>query len=53
MLPNGIEVNRKVLSAVGEKVKGYKYSLRCQYVKEDTIKEALYHVDIKLSARQT
>ena len=46
MLPDGAEVNRKILSTVGEKVRGYKYSLRCKYVKEDTTKEALYHLDI-------
>ncbi|KAJ8446989.1 hypothetical protein Cgig2_006617 [Carnegiea gigantea] len=46
MLPDGVELNRKVLSAVGEKVRGYKFSLRCKYVKEDTTKEALYHLDI-------
>ena len=46
MLPDGVEVNRKVLSAVGEKVTGYKYALRCKYVKEDTTKEALYNLDI-------
>lgn len=39
-------MNHKVLSAVGEKVRGYRYSLRCKYVKEDTTKEALYHLDI-------
>ena len=46
MLPDGVEVNRKILSAVREKVRGYKYSLRCKYVKEDTTKKALYHLDI-------
>lgn len=46
MLLDGMEVNHKVLSAVGEKVRGYRYSLRCKYVKEDTTKEALYHLDI-------
>ena len=46
MLPDGVEVNHKILSAVGEKVRGYKYSLRCKYVKEDSTKEALYHLDI-------
>ena len=46
MLSDGVEVNRKVLSAIGEKVRAYKYSLRCKYVKEGTINEALYHLDI-------
>ena len=44
MLPDGVEVNHKILSAVGEKVRGYKYSLRCKYVKEDSTKDSTTNI---------
>ena len=45
MLPDGVQVNQKILKSVGERVRGFKYSLRCKYVKEDTTKEALYNLE--------
>ncbi|KAJ8432719.1 hypothetical protein Cgig2_001937 [Carnegiea gigantea] len=36
--PDGVQ-------SVGERVRGFKYFLRCKYVKEDTIKEALYNLE--------
>ncbi|KAJ8420495.1 hypothetical protein Cgig2_027867 [Carnegiea gigantea] len=45
LLPDGIQVNQKILKSVGERVRGFKYFLRCKYVKEDTTKEALYNLE--------
>ncbi|KAJ8425573.1 hypothetical protein Cgig2_013919 [Carnegiea gigantea] len=45
LLPDGVQVNQKILKSVGERVRGFKYSLRCKYVKEDTIEEALYNLE--------
>ena len=44
MLPDGVQVNQKIVKYVGEKVRGFKYSLRCKYVEEGTTKEALYNL---------
>jgi len=46
LLTDGVEVNCKLLSAVGEKIRGYKRSLKCKYIKEDITEEALHHLDI-------
>ncbi|KAJ8430686.1 hypothetical protein Cgig2_024551 [Carnegiea gigantea] len=40
-----VEVNRKILKSIGKRVRGFKYCLRCKYVKEDTAKEALYNLE--------
>ena len=45
MLPDGVQVNQKILKSVEERVRGFKYSLRCKYVKEDTTKEPLYNLE--------
>ena len=45
MLPDGVEVNTRILKSVGEKVRGYKCSLRSKYVKMDTTKEALHNLE--------
>ena len=36
-MPDGVQVNQKTLKLVGERVCGFKYSLRCKYVKEDML----------------
>ena len=45
LLPDRVQVNQKILKSVGERVRGFKYSLRCKYVKEDATKEALYNLE--------
>ena len=44
-MPDGAQVNQKILKPVRERVQGFKYSLRCKYVKEDTTKEELYNLE--------
>ncbi|KAJ8430064.1 LOW QUALITY PROTEIN: hypothetical protein Cgig2_020984 [Carnegiea gigantea] len=45
LLPNGVQVKQKILKSVEERVRGFKYSLRCKYVKEDTTKEVSHNLD--------
>ena len=44
MLLDGVQVNQKILKLVGERLRGFKYCLRCKYVKEDASKEVLYNL---------
>ena len=42
LLPSNASVDWKVLSFVGEKLRGHKRSLRVKYIKENTTREELY-----------
>ena len=42
MLPSNASIDSKVWSFVGEKLRGYKRSLRVNYINENTTKEELY-----------
>ena len=42
MLPSNRTVDEKVLSSIGESLRGYKRSLRMKYIKEGTTKEEVY-----------
>jgi len=50
MLPSNALVDSKVLSYVGERLRGYKRSLRVTYIKPDTTKEQLYTLPLPKSA---
>jgi len=45
MLPDGVQVNQKIVQYISEKARGFKYSSRFKYVKEGTTKEALYNLE--------
>jgi len=45
LLPYGVEVSRKILKYVGEKVGGCKYFLGSKYVKERTTKDLSYNLE--------
>jgi len=53
MMPATQSVYEKVLSAVGERVRGYKRYLRMKYIKEDTTKEELYALPAAESGNTT
>ena len=51
MLSSNALVDSKVLSSIGERLRGYKRSLRVKYIKEDTTKEQLYSLPLPESAK--
>ena len=42
MIPSTQQVDEKVLSSIGERLRGCKRSMRMKYIKEGTTKEELY-----------
>ena len=46
MIPATQLVDEKVMSSVGERVRGYKRSLRMKYIKANTTKEELYALPV-------
>ena len=53
VMPATQSVDEKVLSAVGERVRGYKRYLRMKYIKEGTTKEELYALPAAESGNTT
>ena len=53
VMPATQSVHEKVLSAVGERVRGYKRYLRMKYIKEGTTKEELYALPAAESGNTT
>ena len=52
MLPSNALVDSKVLSSIGDRLRGYKRSLRVKYIKKDTTKEQLYALPLPESAKE-
>ena len=53
MMPATQSVDEKVLSAVGERVRGYKRYLRIKYIKKGTTKKELYALPLAESGNTT